>query len=33
LTAWENGPTGGDSSGEVIALLLMADSWGAWDQG
>src|SRR6478672_2215945 len=24
LTAWENGPTGGASSGEVIAVLLMA---------
>src|ERR1700757_1704053 len=24
--AWENGPTGGASSGEVIAVLLMADS-------
>jgi len=24
LTAWENGPTGGESSGEVIAVLLMA---------
>src|SRR5262245_3808055 len=23
LTAWENGPTGGASSGEVIAVLLM----------
>src|ERR1700716_1524272 len=26
--AWENGPTGGASSGEVIAVLLMADSFG-----
>src|ERR1700758_3010968 len=24
LTAWENGPTGGASSGEVIAVLLIA---------
>src|SRR5215813_5576073 len=24
LTAWENGPTGGESSGEVIAVLLIA---------
>src|SRR5271156_1848003 len=24
--AWENGPTGGASSGEVIAVLLMANS-------
>src|SRR6201987_5389496 len=24
LTAWENGPTGGASSGEVIAALLIA---------
>src|SRR6266481_8055352 len=28
--AWENGPTGGASSGEVIAVLLMADSFGYW---
>src|SRR5213082_2719299 len=28
LTAWENGPTGGASSGEVIAVLLMANSCG-----
>src|SRR5690348_13480757 len=27
-TAWENGPTGGVSSGEVIAVLLMANSFG-----
>src|SRR5262245_47026954 len=27
-TAWENGPTGGASSGEVIAVLLMEDSCG-----
>src|SRR5512135_3158759 len=26
LIAWENGPTGGDSSGEVIAVLLMTNS-------
>src|SRR5262252_4798124 len=25
-TAWENGPTGGASSGEVIAVLLMENS-------
>jgi hypothetical protein len=25
LTAWENGPTGGVSSGEVIAVLLIAN--------
>src|SRR5438309_2040770 len=25
LTAWENGPTGGASSGEVIAVLLIAN--------
>src|SRR5262245_38705540 len=25
-TAWENGPTGGESSGEVIAVLLMENS-------
>src|ERR1700731_2498668 len=30
LIAWENGPTGGASSGEVIAVLLMADSFGYW---
>src|SRR5690242_20136267 len=28
LIAWENGPTGGVSSGEVIATLLMEDSFG-----
>src|SRR5690242_21180664 len=28
LAAWENGPTGGESSGEVIAVLLMTDSCG-----
>src|SRR6185437_1370390 len=28
--AWENGPTGGVSSGEVIAVLLMANSCGYW---
>src|SRR5882757_3956903 len=27
-TAWENGPTGGASSGEVIAVLLIASSCG-----
>src|SRR5438874_4839476 len=26
LTAWENGPTGGASSGEVIAALFIANS-------
>ena len=26
--AWENGPTGGASSGETIAVLLMANSFG-----
>jgi hypothetical protein len=26
--AWENGPTGGVSSGEVIAVLLIANSCG-----
>jgi len=30
LTAWENGPTGGASSGEVIAVLLIANSCGYW---
>src|SRR4029077_4098806 len=30
LTAWENGPTGGVSSGEVIAVLLIANSCGYW---
>jgi hypothetical protein len=30
LTAWENGPTGGGSSGEVIAVLLIANSCGYW---
>jgi hypothetical protein len=30
LIAWENGPTGGVSSGEVIAILLMANSFGYW---
>src|SRR5215471_2450783 len=29
-TAWENGPTGGESSGEVIVVLLMEDSCGQW---
>src|SRR5215470_6418599 len=28
--AWENGPTGGQSSGEVIAVLLMENSCGYW---
>src|SRR2546426_3465300 len=28
--AWENGPTGGASSGEVIAVLLMANSFRYW---
>jgi hypothetical protein len=28
--AWENGPTGGVSSGEVIAVLLIANSCGYW---
>src|SRR5882672_12160775 len=28
--AWENGPTGGASSGEVIAVLLIASSFGYW---
>src|SRR5712691_12515621 len=28
LTAWENGPTGGASSGDVIAVLLIANSCG-----
>src|ERR1700730_1120770 len=27
--AWENGPAGGESSGEVIAVLLMEHSWDA----
>src|ERR1700733_6110822 len=30
LMAWENGPTGGVSSGEVIAVLLMENSCGYW---
>src|SRR5262249_37436064 len=30
LTAWEHGPTGGASSGEVIAVLLMENSLGYW---
>src|SRR6267154_640553 len=30
LIAWENGPTGGVSSGDVIAILLMANSFGYW---
>src|SRR5437588_11015215 len=30
LIAWENGPTGGVSSGEVIAILLMENSCGYW---
>src|ERR1700686_2926474 len=33
LTAWENGPTGGASSGEVIAVLLIANSCGYWVSG
>src|SRR5215471_21174095 len=28
-TAWENGPTGGASSGDVTAVLLMDNSWGS----
>jgi hypothetical protein len=28
--AWENGPTGGVSSGKVIGVLLMANSCGYW---
>src|SRR5215469_18706983 len=31
--AWENGPTGGVSSGEVIAVLLIATSCGYWVSG
>src|SRR5215467_14239155 len=31
--AWENGPTGGVSSGEVIAVLLIANSCGHWVSG
>jgi hypothetical protein len=30
LTAWENGPISGASSGEVIAVLLMENSFGYW---
>src|ERR1700722_19243803 len=30
LIAWENGPTGGASSGEIIAVLLMENSCGYW---
>src|SRR6202790_4112897 len=30
LIAWLNGPTGGVSSDEVIAVLLMANSFGYW---
>src|SRR5437868_15112505 len=30
LIAWENGPTGGVRSGEVIAILLMENSFGHW---
>src|SRR5258708_4336564 len=30
LIAWENGPTGGVSSDEVIAVLLMENSFGYW---
>src|SRR6202521_6009093 len=30
LTAWANGPTGGASPGEVIAVLLIANSCGYW---
>jgi hypothetical protein len=33
LTAWENGPTGGASSGEVIAVLLIENSCGYWVRG
>src|SRR5215468_760489 len=33
LTAWENGPTGGAISGEVIAVLLIAHSFGYWVSG
>src|SRR5262249_16919822 len=33
LIAWENGPTGGVSSGEVMAILLMANSVGCWLDG
>src|SRR4029078_12860796 len=33
LTAWENGPTGGAISGERIAVLLTARSFGYWFAG